>query len=133
MHDRRRADGVKIFGSRRVLFALAILFRPSARLRQRISAGREYMPVPATDNPPVRRAVVDTIQVFAIVGWFLGKAALEYDPKKAVGIGGALAKLARAPYGGWVLGVTAAGLLAFGIFCLAQACAKRFLVSTLCV
>lgn len=41
-----------------VLLTLAILFRPSARLRQRISAGREYMPVPATGNPPVRRAVV---------------------------------------------------------------------------
>lgn len=63
--------------------------------------------------------------VFAIVGWFLGKAALEYDPKNAVGIGGALAKLARAPYGGWVLGVTAAGLLAFGVFCLAQARYRR--------
>ncbi len=41
-----------------VLLTLAILFRPSARLRQRISAGREYAPVPAADNPPVRRAIV---------------------------------------------------------------------------
>lgn len=41
-----------------VLLTLAILFRPGARLRQQISAGREYMPVPATDNPPARRAIV---------------------------------------------------------------------------
>src|SRR6266404_3312331 len=41
-----------------VLVTLAILFRPGARLVQRISAAREYVPVPATDNPPVRRAVV---------------------------------------------------------------------------
>src|SRR3954471_15745325 len=41
-----------------VLVTLAILFRPGARLAQRISAAREYVPVPATDNPPVRRAVV---------------------------------------------------------------------------
>ncbi|HLX32709.1 MAG TPA: ABC transporter permease [Gaiellaceae bacterium] len=41
-----------------VLLTLAILFRPGARLRQRIAVGREYMPVPATDNPPVRRGVV---------------------------------------------------------------------------
>ena len=41
-----------------VLLTLAILFRPGARLAQRISAAREYAPVPATDNPPVRRAVV---------------------------------------------------------------------------
>ena len=59
--------------------------------------------------------------VFGVIGWFLVKAALEYDPHKAVGIGGALAKLAQAPYGGWVLGATAAGLLAFAAFCLGQA------------
>src|SRR5437016_6020721 len=44
-----------------VLLTLAILFRPGARLRQRISvAAKEYAPVPAADNPPVRRAVVGT-------------------------------------------------------------------------
>jgi branched-chain amino acid transport system permease protein len=41
-----------------VLLTLAILFRPGARLRQRISAAREYVPVPATDNAPVRRMIV---------------------------------------------------------------------------
>ena len=42
-----------------VLLTLGVLFRPGARLRQRISAAaREYAPVPASDNPPVRRAVV---------------------------------------------------------------------------
>jgi branched-chain amino acid transport system permease protein len=41
-----------------VLMTLAILFRPGARLVQRISAAREYAPVPATGNPPVRRVVV---------------------------------------------------------------------------
>ncbi|MFL5942042.1 MAG: ABC transporter permease [Gaiellaceae bacterium] len=41
-----------------VLLTLAVLFRPRARLRQRISAVREYAPVPAADNPPVRRTIV---------------------------------------------------------------------------
>src|SRR5712671_1591228 len=42
-----------------VLLTLAILFRPGARLRQRISVSAgEYAPVPAADNAPVRRAVV---------------------------------------------------------------------------
>lgn len=59
--------------------------------------------------------------VFAVIGWFVIKAALDFDPHKAVGLGGALAKVAQAPYGGVVLGVTAAGLLVFGAFCLAQA------------
>jgi branched-chain amino acid transport system permease protein len=43
-----------------VLLTLAILFRPGARLVQRISAAKEYAPVPAADNPPVRRTVVST-------------------------------------------------------------------------
>jgi hypothetical protein len=59
--------------------------------------------------------------VFAVIGWFVIKAAIEFDPQKAVGLGGALAKLTHAPYGSAVLGLTAAGLLVFGAFCLAQA------------
>jgi branched-chain amino acid transport system permease protein len=41
-----------------VLLTLAILFRPGARFGKRIAAAREYAPVPATDNPPLRRATV---------------------------------------------------------------------------
>jgi hypothetical protein len=59
--------------------------------------------------------------VFAVIGWFMVKAALDFNPKQAIGIGGALAKLAQAPYGSVVLGVTAAGLIVFAAFCLAQA------------
>jgi Domain of Unknown Function (DUF1206) len=59
--------------------------------------------------------------VFGIIGWFLVKAALEYNAKDAVGLGGALAKLAHASYGPVLLGITAAGLIAFGLFCIAQA------------
>ena len=54
--------------------------------------------------------------VFSIVGWFLVKAAIEFDAKEAIGLDGALAKLVRAPYGPWLLGATAAGLLAYGLF-----------------
>lgn len=43
-----------------VLLTLAILFRPGARLAQGISAGREYAPVPATGNVPVRRVIAGT-------------------------------------------------------------------------
>jgi uncharacterized membrane protein YidH (DUF202 family) len=59
--------------------------------------------------------------VFAVVAWFLIKAALEFDPQKAVGLGGALAKLAQAPYGSAVLGLTAVGLIVFGAYCLVEA------------
>jgi hypothetical protein len=59
--------------------------------------------------------------VFGLVGIFLVKAALEYDPDEAIGIDGALQKLASQAYGDALLGVVAAGLLAYGVFCLARA------------
>jgi uncharacterized protein DUF1206 len=59
--------------------------------------------------------------VFGIASWFFFKAAADYDPKKAQGLDGALRKLADAPYGKWLLGIVAAGLFAYGLFCLIQA------------
>ena len=63
--------------------------------------------------------------VFAMVGFFLAKAAAEYDPDEAIGIDGALAKLAAQSYGTVLLGVVAAGLLAYAVFCLVQARYRR--------
>jgi hypothetical protein len=59
--------------------------------------------------------------VFGLIGAFVAKAALEYDPKEAIGLDGALRKLAQAEYGPWLLGVTAAGLVAYGVYCLVDA------------
>jgi uncharacterized protein DUF1206 len=59
--------------------------------------------------------------VFGLIGVFLVKAALEYDPDEAIGLDGALHKLASHSYGDALLGLVAAGLLAYGIFCLARA------------
>lgn len=59
--------------------------------------------------------------VFLLAGFFLVRAAWQYDPKEAVGLDGALAKLAHQSYGHLLLGVTAAGLLAYALFCLVQA------------
>jgi hypothetical protein len=59
--------------------------------------------------------------VFGLVSWFFFKAAADYDPKQARGLDGALRKLAHEPYGELLLGIVAAGLLAYGLFCLIQA------------
>ena len=58
--------------------------------------------------------------VFGLVGVFLIKAAIEFDPNKAVGLDGALAKLADQAYGSALLGVVAAGLVAFALYSLAD-------------
>ena len=59
--------------------------------------------------------------VFSLIGIFVTKAAIEYDPKEAIGLDGALEKLANASYGPYLLGLTAAGLLCYAIFCLVDA------------
>jgi hypothetical protein len=58
--------------------------------------------------------------IFTLAGVFLLRAAWQYDPKEAIGLDGALRKLARAEYGQVLLASTAAGLMAYGRFCLVQ-------------
>jgi Domain of Unknown Function (DUF1206) len=59
--------------------------------------------------------------VFTLIGAFVIKAAIEYDPREAIGLDGALQKLANHSYGSWLLGLTAAGLLAYAVFCFVEA------------
>jgi hypothetical protein len=59
--------------------------------------------------------------VFALIGAFAVKAAVQYKPKEAIGLDGALQKLTHQSYGPWLLGLTAAGLLAYAVFCFADA------------
>ncbi len=54
--------------------------------------------------------------VFAMIGYFLIRAAIDYDPQKSIGLDGALAKLANLSYGPVLLGIVAAGLLGFAIY-----------------
>ena len=63
--------------------------------------------------------------VYGLVGVFLILAAVNYDPKQAVGVDGALAKLAHASYGPFLLGLVAAGLIAFGAYSLSDARYRR--------
>jgi hypothetical protein len=59
--------------------------------------------------------------VFGLIGIFVTKAAIDFNPKDAIGIDGALQKLAHAGYGPSLLGVTAAGLVCYGVYCLVDA------------
>ena len=63
--------------------------------------------------------------VFCLVGVFLILAALAFNPSKAVGLDGALAKLAHQSYGPFLLGLVAAGLVAFGLYSLSDARYRR--------
>jgi hypothetical protein len=59
--------------------------------------------------------------VFGLVGIFLIKAAVDYNPSKAVGLDGALAKIVHRSYGPLLLGIVAAGLIAFALYSLSDA------------
>ena len=59
--------------------------------------------------------------VFGVVGTFLIRAALQYDPQEARGLGGALQTLAQQPLGPWLLGAVSLGLVAYGLFMLSVA------------
>jgi len=59
--------------------------------------------------------------VFSIIGIFLIVAAWQSDAQEARGLGGALATLAQQPYGSWLLGVVALGLIAYSIYSLVEA------------
>ena len=63
--------------------------------------------------------------VYAITGGFLILAALRSDPQQAGGIGEALAGLAQQPYGPWLLGLVAFGVLCYGIYAFVQAKYRR--------
>jgi Domain of Unknown Function (DUF1206) len=59
--------------------------------------------------------------VFGLIGFFLVRAAWQYDPNEAIGLDGALAKVLRADYGDTLLAVVATGLIAYGVYCFAEA------------
>jgi hypothetical protein len=63
--------------------------------------------------------------VFLLVGYFLLKAAVDFNPRDAVGLDGVLARVHREPFGPWLLGIVAAGLLVFAAYSLFEARYRR--------
>jgi Domain of Unknown Function (DUF1206) len=63
--------------------------------------------------------------VFAVLGWFLVRAAVQYDPAEAKGLDGALRTLADRPYGPFLLGAVAVGLAIYGAFAMLSARHRR--------
>lgn len=63
--------------------------------------------------------------VFCLIGIFAIRSAIDYAPKKAVGLDGALETLSRQTYGTVLLAVVAAGLIAFGLFSITESRYRR--------
>lgn len=67
--------------------------------------------------------------VFLLIGAFLAKAAVRYDPNQAVGVDGALRRLADRAYGPWLLGLVAVGLFMYGLYSFVEARYRRVMQS----
>lgn len=65
--------------------------------------------------------------VLGLVGLFLIQAAYTFNPQEAQGLGGVLSEIAQQPFGPWLLGLVALGLIAYGVYKLAQARYHRVL------
>jgi Domain of Unknown Function (DUF1206) len=63
--------------------------------------------------------------VFVILGVLVVTAAVQYDPQKANGLDGALKTLAAQPFGTWLLALVALGLIAFGVYGIAESKLRR--------
>ena len=63
-----------------------------------------------------------------IIGGFLMFAAVQAESQQARGLGGALEALDQQPFGPWLLGVVAVGLIAYGIFMLIEARYRRMVL-----
>ena len=63
--------------------------------------------------------------VFMAAGALVTKAALQHDPQEARGIDGALDAIANQPWGQWLLAFVAAGLAAYGAWCVIESKYRR--------
>jgi hypothetical protein len=93
-------------------------------MRDFLATSKTHEMSDAVEKPFTALGVVGHIArgiVFALVGWFLIKAAVDYDPNKAIGLDGALRKLAHASYGPVLLGLVAAGFIMFALYSIADA------------
>jgi hypothetical protein len=121
---------VGLVGAGVVGFGLYQLYQAySAKFREKLKLG-EMSPTEETWTERLGRFGYGARGiVFTMIGAFLIVAAIQAQPEQARGLGGALATLSQQPYGPWLLGAVAIGLVAYGVFMLAEARYRRMIIS----
>jgi len=111
------AVGVVVIGSGVYMAVEGALRRFERQLRM-------YEMSPRTERAVSRLGVIGSVGrgvVFAVVGGLVVAAAVTADPHKSTGLDGALRTLAGEPYGRWLVGALALGLIVFAAFGFAEA------------
>lgn len=103
-------------------YALYQLWRGARKnLRKRLRLGGADAHVIDGVVKLARFGIIARGVVFMVMGWFLVRVAMNANADDAAGIGESLATLGSQPYGRVLLGVVAAGLMAYGVWQLANA------------
>ncbi len=63
--------------------------------------------------------------VFVLIGYFVIRTAIDYNPRQAVGVDGALARLHHQTLGPELVGLVGAGLLVFGVYSIFEGYYRR--------
>lgn len=91
-----------------------------------------YMEIPEDHRiwikPLCRFGLVARGVVWCMVGWFLIDSARRANSSDIKGMGEAMDTLRNSPYGEWLLGIVAAGLIAFGLYNFLEAAFRRIRV-----
>jgi Domain of Unknown Function (DUF1206) len=72
-----------------------------------------------------RVGLVARALVFGLIGYFVLETALDYNPSETTGLDGALARVHHQPFGPWLLGLVAAGLIVFAAYSMFEARYRR--------
>jgi hypothetical protein len=107
--------GVMVAGAVIFLRGLTGRFRENLKLRKMSKVEERVVTIVGAVGHYARAVV------FGLIGFFLVRAAWQYDPKETVGLDGALAEIVRQDYGDTLLGLVAAGLLSYALYCFVQA------------
>ena len=110
------------YGARQAYRGCTLKFREKLKTSEMSAAERKW----ATRLGAI--GYLSRAVVFAIVGVFLIVAVMHSDPHEARGLDGALATLARQPWGPALLGIVAAGLTAYGIYMFVEARYRRMVI-----
>lgn len=122
------AGRILIFAIGVVLFVIAGVF-----LWKAISGSFESQLLPGSVGPVSHQTLVVLGRIgwagrsamMALIGFFLARAAVRFDPDDAQGLDGSLRKAASSTLGTWLVVAVGVGLLLYGVYCTLSAPKRR--------